>query len=134
MSNDDEVRTVIFDAATKAGEQMWPMPLPDDLQASMDSPVADIANIGDKYGGMLVAGLFLRYFVPDGQRWAHVDIAGPSFNDRSRTAIRPRVAPAPPYARSYSSPRTSPTAPSNLPTPPDSRKLRNDHGSVIICP
>jgi leucyl aminopeptidase len=82
MSNNDAVRTTIFDAATKAGEQMWPMPLPDDLQASMESPVADIANIGDKYGGMLVAGLFLRYFVPEGQRWAHIDIAGPSFNDK----------------------------------------------------
>jgi leucyl aminopeptidase len=90
MSNDDAVRTTIFDAASKAGEQMWPMPLPDDLQASMDSPVADIANIGDKYGGMLVAGLFLRYFVPDGQRWAHVDIAGPSFNEAKPHGYTPK--------------------------------------------
>jgi leucyl aminopeptidase len=82
MSNDDAVRTVIFDAATKAGEQMWPMPLPEELHSSMESPVADIANIGDKYGGMLVAGLFLSYFVADGQRWAHLDIAGPAFNDK----------------------------------------------------
>jgi leucyl aminopeptidase len=90
MSNDDAVRTAIFDAATKAGEQMWPMPLPDELNASMDSPVADIANIGDKYGGMLVAGLFLRYFVPEGQRWAHLDIAGPSFNDSKPHGYTPK--------------------------------------------
>ena len=83
MSNDDGVRSAIFDAATKAGEQMWPMPLPEELHASMESPVADIANIGDKYGGMLVAGLFLSYFVPDGQRWAHLDIAGPSFSEKA---------------------------------------------------
>jgi leucyl aminopeptidase len=82
MSNDDAVRTAIFDAATKAGEQMWPMPLPDELLASMESPIADLANIGDKYGGMLSAGLFLRYFVPEGQRWAHLDIAGPSFSEK----------------------------------------------------
>jgi leucyl aminopeptidase len=48
--------------------------------------VADIANMGDRYGGMLVAGLFLKEFVGsrsdgDGQiPWAHLDIAGPSFN------------------------------------------------------
>ncbi|HYJ77300.1 MAG TPA: leucyl aminopeptidase, partial [Actinomycetes bacterium] len=56
------------------------MPLPPELRASMESPVADIANMGDKYGGMLVAGLFLKDFVKDGQRWAHMDIAGPSWN------------------------------------------------------
>jgi leucyl aminopeptidase len=90
MSNDDAVRTAIFDAATRAGEQMWPMPLPDELQSSMDSPVADIANIGDKYGGMLTAGLFLRYFVPEGQRWAHLDIAGPSYNDAKPHGYTPK--------------------------------------------
>jgi leucyl aminopeptidase len=81
MSNDDGLRETIAGAARAAGEQMWPMPLPDELRASMDSPVADIANMGDKYGGMLVAGLFLKEFVADGLRWAHVDIAGPSWNE-----------------------------------------------------
>ncbi|HEX4190735.1 MAG TPA: leucyl aminopeptidase, partial [Marmoricola sp.] len=48
----------------------------------LDSAVADIANVsGDRGGGMLVGGLFLREFVPDGVRWAHLDIAGPAFND-----------------------------------------------------
>jgi leucyl aminopeptidase len=90
MSNDDAVRTAIFDAATKAGEQMWPMPLPEELRPSMESQVADIANMGDKYGGMLVAGLFLRYFVADGQRWAHLDIAGPAFNDAKPHGYTPK--------------------------------------------
>ncbi len=79
MSNDDEVREAIAAAAGACGEQMWPMPLPAELRPSMDSQVADIANMGDKYGGMLVAGLFLKEFVPDGTRWAHLDIAGPSW-------------------------------------------------------
>jgi leucyl aminopeptidase len=69
---------------------MWPMPLPEDLRPSMDSTVADIANMGDKYGGMLVAGLFLRYFVADGQRWAHLDIAGPAFNDSTPHGYTPK--------------------------------------------
>ena len=58
------------------------MPLPDELRKGLDSAVADIANVSaDRNGGMLVAGLFLREFVPDGARWAHVDIAGPAFHD-----------------------------------------------------
>jgi leucyl aminopeptidase len=58
------------------------MPLPADLRKGLDSTVADIANVaGERFGGMLVAGLFLKEFVPDGVRWAHVDIAGPAFNE-----------------------------------------------------
>jgi len=85
MSNDDDLRAQVTAAADDSGEQLWPMPLPAELRSSMDSAVADIANIGDKFGGMLVAGLFLSEFVgtrSDGSPvpWAHVDIAGPSFN------------------------------------------------------
>jgi leucyl aminopeptidase len=90
MANDDGVRDGIFAAATRAGEQMWPMPLPKELRASMDSEVADIANMGDKYGGMLVAGLFLKEFVPEGTRWAHLDIAGPAFNQSEPFGYTPK--------------------------------------------
>lgn len=79
MANDDDFRSHVHDVATGVGEQMWPMPLPAELRKSMDSKVADIANLGDRYGGMLTAGLFLQEFVPDGVRWAHLDIAGPAF-------------------------------------------------------
>ena len=80
MSNDDDLRAQLHDLATGVGEQMWPMPLPPDQRASMNSPIADIANIGDRYGGMLTAGLFLQEFVPKETPWAHLDIAGPAFN------------------------------------------------------
>ena len=60
---------------------MWPMPLPDDLRSGLDSTVADIANLGDQGAGMLSAGIFLREFIGKGQRWAHLDIAGPSFHE-----------------------------------------------------
>jgi leucyl aminopeptidase len=80
MGNDDDLRTAIVDAAKAAGEQGWPMPLPPELRKSLDSDVADIANIGERNGGMLTAGLFLKDFVPDGVKWAHLDIAGPAFN------------------------------------------------------
>jgi leucyl aminopeptidase len=90
MSNDDAVRTAVHDAADRAGEQMWPMPLPPELRKSMDSEVADIANMGERYGGMLVAGLFLEEFVADGLRWAHLDIAGPSFNEGKPWGYTPK--------------------------------------------
>jgi leucyl aminopeptidase len=81
MANNDEVREAIVDAARRAGEAAWPMPLPEDLRQGLDSPVADIANVtADRNAGMLVAGLFLREFVPEGVRWAHLDIAGPAYH------------------------------------------------------
>jgi leucyl aminopeptidase len=81
MANDAALRTAIVAAAESSGEQMWPMPLPVELRTAMESTVADISNMGDRYGGMLTAGLFLKEFVGEGIRWAHLDIAGPSFND-----------------------------------------------------
>jgi leucyl aminopeptidase len=66
------------------------MPLPDDLRAGLDSGTADIANIGDRKGGMLSAGVFLREFIPSGQSWVHVDIAGPSFNNGSPYGYTPK--------------------------------------------
>ena len=52
------------------------------IQLNGAKTVADIANVsGERSGGMLVAGLFLREFVPAGVRWAHLDIAGPAYND-----------------------------------------------------
>jgi leucyl aminopeptidase len=81
MANDDDVRNGVVDAARRAGEAAWPMPLPEELRKGLDSAVADLANVAaERYGGMLVAGLFLQEFVPNGVRWAHVDIAGPAFH------------------------------------------------------
>ncbi|MGO1318136.1 MAG: leucyl aminopeptidase, partial [Cellulomonadaceae bacterium] len=76
----DDVRADVVDAARASGEQFWPMPLPTELRPSLDSPVADLANIGSRAGGMLTAGLFLKEFVED-TPWAHLDIAGPAYNE-----------------------------------------------------
>jgi leucyl aminopeptidase len=81
MSNDDAFRDRVLAAAAGAGERAWPMPLPAELRRSLNSRVADIANYGERMGGGLVAGLFLQEFVPDGVSWAHLDIAGPAFNE-----------------------------------------------------
>ena len=90
MSNDDGLRGRVHEVANDVGESMWPMPLPPELRKSMDSQVADIANMGDRYGGMLVAGLFLQEFVGEGIRWAHLDIAGPAFNEGEPYGYTPK--------------------------------------------
>ncbi|MDN5858594.1 MAG: leucyl aminopeptidase, partial [Pseudonocardia sp.] len=80
----DELRDRIAALGRQVGEDAWAMPLPEHLREGLDSRVADIANVtGNRWGGMLVAGLFLREFVPAGLAWAHIDIAGPAFHSGS---------------------------------------------------
>ncbi|MGP4002075.1 leucyl aminopeptidase [Streptomyces sp. 8N706] len=90
MANDEAFRTAVHGIAEEAGEQSWPMPLPKELRKSMDSPVADLANIGERAGGGLVAGLFLKEFVGDGITWAHLDIAGPAFHEGAPFGYTPK--------------------------------------------
>lgn len=94
VMGDEAARDMVSEAASAVGEATWTMPLPEHMRASLNSNVADLKNIGDKHGGMLVAGLFLREFVPEikGNRvpWAHVDIAGPSFNEGSPWGYTPK--------------------------------------------
>lgn len=90
MANDDAFRTSIHEIAGEVGEASWPMPLPSDLRKGMDSPTADIANMGERMGGGLVAGLFLKEFVGEGITWAHLDIAGPAFHEGAPYGYTPK--------------------------------------------
>jgi leucyl aminopeptidase len=77
----DDFRDRVAAHARATGEDGWAMPLPEHMRGELDSRIADIANVtGSRWGGMLVAGTFLREFVPAGLPWAHIDIAGPSFH------------------------------------------------------
>jgi leucyl aminopeptidase len=93
MSNNDEFRSAVHAAATMAGETMWPMPLPEELRPNLDSLVADIANIpmvGRREAGMMSAAWFLNEFVAASQLWAHLDIAGPSYNSGGPYGYTPK--------------------------------------------
>jgi leucyl aminopeptidase len=90
MANDDAFRASIHEIAEEVGEQAWPMPLPEHLRKGMESATADIANMGERMGGGLVAGLFLREFVGEGIAWAHLDIAGPAFNEGGPFGYTPK--------------------------------------------
>jgi leucyl aminopeptidase len=77
----DEFRDRVAAISQGIGENGWPMPLPDELKDDLKSTVADLANIsGQRFAGMLVAGVFLREFVADGVSWAHIDVAAPAYN------------------------------------------------------
>ncbi|MGP3685529.1 leucyl aminopeptidase [Streptomyces sp. IBSNAI002] len=90
MSNDDAFRTSVHEIAEEVGESSWPMPLPAELRKSIDSPTADIANMGERMGGGLVAGIFLKEFVGEGVTWAHLDIAGPAFHEGAPYGYTPK--------------------------------------------
>jgi leucyl aminopeptidase len=67
-------------AADRAGEDVWPLPLPGRYRPDLESSIADVKNVtGSRYGGALAAGLFLQEFVADGVPWVHLDIAGPAY-------------------------------------------------------
>jgi leucyl aminopeptidase len=77
FSNDDALAAELLEAAAEAGEQVWRLPLSDDYHKELESEVADMKNVGERWGGAITAALFLREFVA-GLPWAHLDIAGPA--------------------------------------------------------
>jgi leucyl aminopeptidase len=81
MGRDDGFLSQVEGASARTGERVWRLPLPADYRRMVDSPVADMKNIGGPHGGAITAGLILGEFVADGIPWAHLDIAGPAFAD-----------------------------------------------------
>ena len=77
----EQFRDRVAAISQDVGENGWPMPLPDELKDDLKSTVADLANVsGQRFAGMLVAGVYLREFVADGVEWVHIDVAGPAYN------------------------------------------------------
>lgn len=100
LMGDEAPIAVIEGAAREAGELVWHMPLPAELRPLLNSDVADIANvkIGNRAGGMLVGGHFLKEFIGAGKAkgstipWVHIDIAGPSDNSGPAYGFTPKGA------------------------------------------
>jgi leucyl aminopeptidase len=68
-------------AGRRAGEDLWPLPLPERLKEQLKSPLADLKNSGERWGAALIAGLFLREFAGN-VPWLHLDIAGPAYAEK----------------------------------------------------
>jgi leucyl aminopeptidase len=82
FANDDAFRGRVSAAAKSSGEDVWPMPLNPKLRGMLKSPIADMKNIGERWGGAITAALFLKEFVGEAT-WAHLDIAGPASTEKS---------------------------------------------------
>lgn len=82
MGNDASLIGQIDEASKRAGEKFWELPMEKSYHRLLKSDVADVKNVGGRYGGSITAGLFLSEFVDDDQAWAHLDIAGPAFIER----------------------------------------------------
>jgi leucyl aminopeptidase len=78
FGSDSEVAASVLEAASRAGEHFWEMPLFHEYKKSIESEIADLKNIsGSRYGGAITAALLLAQYAGDG-KWAHLDIAGPA--------------------------------------------------------
>jgi leucyl aminopeptidase len=80
MSKHDDLSAELLRAGECVYDRAWRLPLFDEYQSLLDSAFADVANIGGKYAGAITAGSFLARFA-EGQRWAHLDIAGTSWDE-----------------------------------------------------
>lgn len=82
MGTDPKLVAKIKAASQLSGEKVWELPLEDEYRSHMDSPIADIKNIGRAgEAGTIIGGLFLKEFVDEGKPWVHIDIAGPAWTD-----------------------------------------------------
>jgi leucyl aminopeptidase len=81
MGNDRQLMRDVLAAGEAAGEPGWELPMYEPYRRMIDSDVADIKNVGKRWGGAITAAMFLREFV-DGIPWVHIDIAGPAFSER----------------------------------------------------
>ncbi|KAH7617985.1 putative Leucine aminopeptidase 1 [Nannochloris sp. 'desiccata'] len=84
-STTDEMASGFTSASKLAGEKLWRMPLEESYLEQLKSPVADYKNTGGRMGGSITAALFLKEFITDQDKtaWAHVDMAGPVWNDKA---------------------------------------------------
>ncbi|HVJ90684.1 MAG TPA: leucyl aminopeptidase [Labilithrix sp.] len=83
-ANNETTATDFAAAAKASGEQMWRLPLLEDLKDQLKSDCADLKHTGDRWGGSISAALFLREFIGSVPNWVHCDIAGPAMGDRIR--------------------------------------------------
>jgi len=86
---DQEMVDNVLGASADVGEDVWQLPLNSKLKSMLKSDVADIKNVGERWGGAITAALFLQEFV-DEAKWVHMDLAGPSYLAKSAESHIPK--------------------------------------------
>ncbi|MBA3834535.1 MAG: leucyl aminopeptidase [Sphingomonas sp.] len=82
---DDDLAGQLLEASKESGDKLWRMPLADSFDRLIDSPIADVKNVGPREGGSITAAQFIKRFVDDKVKWAHLDIAGMVWADKADT-------------------------------------------------
>ena len=83
FSNDDELAEELLKAGAESGDKLWRMPLGEPFDRMIDSPIADMKNVGPREGGSITAAQFIQRFIENGVKWAHVDMAGKAWSDKA---------------------------------------------------
>jgi len=82
FSNNEELASSLLKAAGESGDKLWRMPLAEPFDRLLDSPIADMKNVGPREGGSITAAQFIQRFIENGVRWAHIDMAGKAWSDK----------------------------------------------------
>jgi leucyl aminopeptidase len=82
FSNNEELASELLKAAGESGDNLWRMPLGEPFDRLIDSPIADMKNVGPREGGSITAAQFIQRFIENGVRWAHIDMAGKAWSDK----------------------------------------------------
>lgn len=87
FANDDELAEQLLAAGRATGDLLWRLPLSPAYDKLIDSPIADMKNVGPRGAGSITAAQFIQRFVDPGVRWAHLDIAGMVWADKPGTTF-----------------------------------------------
>lgn len=87
MGNNDTLINDIIKTGEYVGEKFWQLPMWQEYRDNMNSDVADMKNTGTRFGGASAAGMFLKEFVTDETKWAHLDVAGTAFLDKPQNGF-----------------------------------------------
>ncbi|MEO6224889.1 MAG: leucyl aminopeptidase [Sphingomicrobium sp.] len=82
FSNDEKLAGKLMQAGEQSGDKLWRMPLAEPFDRLIDSPIADMKNVGPREGGSITAAQFIQRFVDKGVKWAHIDMAGKAWSDK----------------------------------------------------
>jgi leucyl aminopeptidase len=82
FSNDEDLAAQLTKAGEESGDKLWRMPMGDVFDRMIDSPIADMKNVGPREAGSITAAQFIKRFIDDGNAWAHIDMAGKAWSDK----------------------------------------------------
>jgi leucyl aminopeptidase len=83
FSNNEELAGELIKVSQESGDKLWRMPLAEPFDRLIDSPIADMKNVGPREGGSITAAQFIQRFVENGVKWAHIDMAGMAWSDKA---------------------------------------------------